>query len=88
MSIEHDSSPRLHSSGVLCRVLLGKKFIDVVIVVCYERVGSLSHSLSTRLIPLGLRSTGFRHFYTPSAPPGLLEAGAQRATYKLFTCLR
>ena len=24
MSIEHDSSPRLHSSGVQCGVLLGK----------------------------------------------------------------
>ncbi len=28
MSIEHDSSPRLHSRGVQCRVLLEKNEVD------------------------------------------------------------
>ena len=37
-------------------------------------VGQLSHSLYTRLIPLGFRYAGFRCYYTPFAPPGLLEA--------------
>ena len=32
--------------------------------------------------PLGLWRTGLWRFYTPSAPLGLLEAGAQCAPYK------
>ena len=38
--------------------------------------------LSFLYTPLGLRCTGFWRFYTPSAPLGLLEAGAQCAPYK------
>ena len=29
MSIEHDPSPHLHSSGVQCRVLLGRDFTGI-----------------------------------------------------------
>ena len=53
---------------VICR-----KFFHVFIVGCYIPVALL-----------GLRCTGFWCFYIPSAPLGLLEAGAQCTPYKLY----
>ena len=38
----------------------------------------------TPVAPLGLRRVRFRRYYTPSAPPGLLEAGAQWISIKIY----
>ena len=73
MSIEHDSPSRLHSRGVRCGVLLGRKSFRVFMVVCHVPVA-----------PLGLGARGFGRFYTPFAPLGLLKTGAHCAPYKMY----